>query len=151
MITDSQYQAAMAAARKKFKELQGVRSKICVAFFRYHKANPDVYKELIKLVKEARRAGYDKWGIKAAFEVARWERRLDVNTRDKFKLSNEYGAYYSRLIMMQEPEFFGYLITKNSEADHELGWNQYKMVLTQTAKKPVAAASVPPAYPSVAI
>jgi hypothetical protein len=42
---------------------------------------------------------------------------------------NEYAAYYSRLIMMQEPELYGFMRATSSPADYELGWAAFKLVL----------------------
>lgn len=87
-------------------------------FERFHDANPAVYKTLRWLAREwKRRTGGRKIGFPALYERARWELGLRTDG-DQFLLNNNHQAYYSRLLMAQEPDLVGMFETRRSpEAD----------------------------------
>lgn len=69
-------------------------------FEAFHDANPWVYDELVRMAREAHRAGRERIGIAMLFEVLRW--RWTLHTTDpssKFKLNNSYRSRYARRIM----------------------------------------------------
>src|SRR5829696_1211728 len=70
-------------------------------FFEFHAKNPAVYRELVKLARQAKEAGRHKVGIKMIYEVVRWTRFLETSDPD-WKLNNNYHSRYARLIMDQE-------------------------------------------------
>lgn len=77
-------------------------------FEEFHHKNPKVYEELVKLARQAKRAGRTKIGIKMLFEVVRWQRFLATDdAHSDFKLSNNYHSRYARLIMEREPDLEG--------------------------------------------
>lgn len=76
------------------------------AFLRFHRENPHVYTELVKLARRAHQAGNRRIGIKMLFEVLRWRHALRTGG-DDFKLNNNYHSYYSRLIMAREDDLRG--------------------------------------------
>jgi hypothetical protein len=80
-------------------------------FREFHRDNPDVYRELMQLVREALRRGRKKMGIKMLWEVARWNRFLRTND-EKYKLNNNYHSRYARLIMQKEPGLAGIFDTR---------------------------------------
>jgi hypothetical protein len=152
MITDAQYEAARAVAQKHFRERKDVRSKTCGEFLEYNKANPEVYETFVRLLRESKQRGYTAWSIQGVIEIARWEVALDVVKTDQFKFPNAYGAYYSRLIMIEERDLYGFMRVSASEADHELGWSRFKIEMDRAEKKsPQGVTDVAPAYPNVAI
>jgi hypothetical protein len=60
--------------------------------------NPQALKALIEVAKRAHQRGYDKWSVKAAFEVLRWE--SEVKTNDPvYKLNNNLTASAARWLM----------------------------------------------------
>ena len=75
-------------------------------FWDFHKANPHVYSELVKLCQQAKEAGRKRIGIKMLFEVLRWNRFLKTS-QEEFKLNNNYHSRYVRIILQQHPEFKG--------------------------------------------
>lgn len=72
-------------------------------FKKFHERNPEVYREIVKLARTAKRRGIEKLGIGMIFEVLRWRKLLDT-TADRFKLSNNFRSRYARLVMEQEPD-----------------------------------------------
>ena len=81
-------------------------NKIETQFIDFHAKNPHVYKELVALAYLAQSRGRNRFSINMLFEVVRWN-RLIATTDDRFKLNNNYRAYYARLIMQQEPTLNG--------------------------------------------
>ena len=80
-------------------------------FHEFHRDNPDVYRELMHLVREAMRRGRKKMGIKMLWEVVRWNRFLRTND-EQYKLNNNYHSRYARLIMQKEPGLAGIFDTR---------------------------------------
>lgn len=75
------------------------------AFREFHKKNPNVYYDLVKLARQAKARGHSKLSIELLFNVLRWEHM--INTDDpssEFKLNNNYKSFYSRMIMFNIPE-----------------------------------------------
>ena len=80
-------------------------------FREFHRDNPEVYNELMALVRQAIARGRKKIGIKMLWEVVRWNRFLRT-TDEKYKLNNNYHSRYARLIMDQEPGLDGIFNTR---------------------------------------
>ena len=91
------------------------RDKIANSFRKFHRENPSVYQELVKLARSLKENGRGHYGIKALFEVVRFHRAVRTND-PAFKLNNNYSALYSRLIMEQEPDLDGFFGTRIRKA-----------------------------------
>lgn len=78
------------------------------AFLEFHRANPWVYVELVRLTRELVAVGHHKVGIGMLFEVLRWEHhRRTADPGSEFKLNNNYRSRYARLIMDSERDLRG--------------------------------------------
>lgn len=74
-------------------------------FRQFHLENPDVYKELVRLAREALKMGHRKIGIGLLWEVMRWNLTIKIiDKRSDFLLNNNYRSRYARLIMEQEED-----------------------------------------------
>jgi len=78
------------------------------AFWQFHHDHPEVYAELRLLALRLRDRGHGHYGIKALFEVVRFERAMLMTDDDSFKLNNNYSALYARLLMKEEPRLKGF-------------------------------------------
>lgn len=78
------------------------------AFNQYDQENPQVFRSLLAFAFEARRAGINHLGMRLLFERARWDFKLRTDSRDGFKINNNYAPYYARKIIEQYPEFAGF-------------------------------------------
>jgi hypothetical protein len=87
------------------------RSKIERAFLDFHAEHPEVYDELVRLARELRARGYERFGIATIYEVARWRSMIRTGPGG-FKLNNNYRAYYARLIMRRESDLAGIFDTR---------------------------------------
>jgi hypothetical protein len=87
-------------------------------FQRFHAANPHVYAALVNLARAFRaKRGSRKLGIGMLYEVLRWNYYMTTDSEEEYKLSNDFRACYSRLIMEQEPDLAEIFNTKFSVAD----------------------------------
>ena len=89
------------------------------AFWEFHSENPHVYDKLEQLALQLRRSGINRWGMKALWEVCRYELMLRTSASAKsFRLNNNHTAYYARLLMDQNPELAGFFETREHRGDH---------------------------------
>lgn len=79
-------------------------------FNAYHQRNPRIYEKLRTLALRLKRVGASSYGMKALFEILRFNALLQSDT--KFKLSNSLTPYYARLLMKQEPQLAGFFHTR---------------------------------------
>ena len=86
-------------------------------FALFHAANPDVYNRLVAMTLRLKERGRERIGIAMLWEVIRWEHEIST-TGDKFKLCNNYRAFYARLIERRVPELDGIFTKRRSAADY---------------------------------
>jgi len=73
-------------------------------FKEFHAANPNVYKELLRLTLLAEKRGAKRIGIRMLWEVTRWNLTIDTDDpNSKFKLNDHYHSRYVRLIAQKNP------------------------------------------------
>jgi hypothetical protein len=85
------------------------------AFTAFHEANGWVYDALVTLARRWTATGRTRIGIKALFEVLRWEWSL-ATTGDTFRLNNSWTSRYARLIAAQEPDLADVFETRELRA-----------------------------------
>lgn len=89
-------------------------------FLAFHAQNPHIYEELERIALTLKRSGVHRWGIKALWEVLRYELVLRTSSSaHSFRLNNNYTAYYARLLMETCPELDGFFETRTHPADHD--------------------------------
>lgn len=81
-------------------------------FEEFHKNNPEVYEELVRLARQMKARGHKRIGIKMLWEVLRWERAMKTTDQTEWKLNNNYTSRYARLIMEKEPDLKGFFVTR---------------------------------------
>jgi len=85
--------------------------RIAREFEQFHAQHPWVYRRLKDLALAIRQTGRDHYGMKALFEVLRFEHALETNKTDGLKLNNNYTALYARKLGQEVPQlehFFHY-------------------------------------------
>ena len=86
-------------------------------FKEFHKANPHIFKLLVKYAREIKEAGVKKIGISLLIERVRWHGHVKSKSKDGYKISNNHRAFYSRKLMRKYPEFEGLFTTKSMRPD----------------------------------
>jgi hypothetical protein len=89
---------------------------IAERFELFHARNPQVYAALRSMALELCARGHQKYGIKALFEVLRFNAAMQTHG-DTFKLNNDFTALYARLLMDQEPELEAFFEIRQRTAD----------------------------------
>ncbi len=72
-------------------------------FYRFHLRNPQVYKELLRLARQAKRRGLKRIGIRMIWEVMRWNLSLSTDSDEEFRLNDHFTSRYVRLIILRNP------------------------------------------------
>ncbi|OUV92777.1 MAG: hypothetical protein CBD09_00040 [Puniceicoccaceae bacterium TMED149] len=80
-------------------------------WWRWHKANPQVYELFEKFSKEAIAKGHNNLSAWLIVNRIRWETMVETSGED-FKISNDFIAYYARLFMAYNPEHKGFFRIK---------------------------------------
>lgn len=76
-------------------------------FESFHLANPHVYDSVVRIARELKGHGFRCCGMKLIFERLRW--LYAIQTRgDSYQLNNDYTAFYSRVVMLAEPDLTGF-------------------------------------------
>jgi hypothetical protein len=73
------------------------------AFWIFHRDNPWVWRELVRLARSLKHRGWQHYGIGALWEVMRFHRAMET-TDPEFKYNNNHRALYAREIMDQCPD-----------------------------------------------
>ncbi len=90
-------------------------------FLVYHEDNPHVAKDLAGLALRLHRRGHSQYGMAGLMTVLRFRHALVTTGNEAgFKISNNFGPFYSRLLMAHIPDLEDFFATRTSLAD---GWN----------------------------
>lgn len=80
--------------------------------------HPEIYDFIVEYSRKAKTAGYGKWSVSRCVEVIRWNRSMNLDKdADGYKINDHVASFYSREIMMREPDLFGFYDTRVGEAD----------------------------------
>lgn len=85
-------------------------------FEEFHRDNPWVLDELVAKARELRELGVERYGIKALFEVLRWEHTKSVDRNTEWALNNVYTSRYARLIEAEYEDLRGFFSTRELKA-----------------------------------
>ena len=77
----------------------------------HRREHPEFYDLIVKLARDIKARGYDHYGIKALFEVARYHYQIERG-EGEWKINNNLTAYYAREIMAREPDLRGFFETR---------------------------------------
>ena len=84
-------------------------------FESFHAANPHVARRLAEMAVSLKRQGVKRYGMKALFEVLRYDAAMNTHG-EPFKLNNNYTPYYARLLMDKMPGLRGFFETRKRVA-----------------------------------
>lgn len=77
---------------------------IHIKWLLWHRDNPTFYPLFRSFALQLIGAGRTKIGAAAIFERVRWESMMQTDG-DAWKLNNTYRAYFSRLFMVEHPQY----------------------------------------------
>lgn len=76
-------------------------------FEQYHEKNPQVLVALTEIAMRMKEEGRQRLSISELFEILRYHKRMQVDSTDQFKFSNDYRSRYVRLMVKIFPELSG--------------------------------------------
>lgn len=93
------------------------------AFRRFHEENPHVYERLKRLAFKLKVRGVDRWGMKALYEILRYEEAVATNSPAAlYRLNNNFTALYARMLMEQEPDLEGFFELRQRDGSSTERW-----------------------------
>jgi hypothetical protein len=96
------------------KYFEMINPKVVTAFWNFHLDNPNVFELFVKFSRQLKSAGRKYYGAHSIIERIRWHVNVETNG-DLFKINNNHGACYSRLLMITFPdEFDGFFELRRS-------------------------------------
>jgi hypothetical protein len=91
-------------------------SKLERAFWAFHRANPQVYRELERRALALHRARPQlKFGVALLWEPMRYSALMET-TGDPFKCNNDWRSRYARLLVEKRPELKGWITMRELKA-----------------------------------
>jgi hypothetical protein len=94
------------------------RSKIEEAFWDFHRAHPEVYRELVRISRRLLAQGWTHFSINTVFEVARYKSMVGDDKGKSPRLNNNHRAYFARLIAREEPDLRDVFRTRKLATSH---------------------------------
>ena len=91
-------------------------SKRLDAFLEFDAKNPVVYELFDKHARKLLQAGAKKIGANMIIEIIRYFEIVET-TDAKYKINNNYGAYYARQWMARNPQHKGFFRTRVCDGD----------------------------------
>jgi hypothetical protein len=75
-------------------------------FKEYDKQNPHIWEAFKEFSLNAKQKGFSNYGSSGIFEIIRWN--TNIQSRDLYKINNNYKPHYARKMMLEFPEFEGF-------------------------------------------
>ncbi len=79
----------------------------------FHHDNPKVFGLFMRFSRQAKAAGFEKFGGRIIGERIRWHTRIETQSSDGYKISNNHWPYYCRLTMLLYPDEFDGFFSRN--------------------------------------
>ena len=92
--------------QKKILLRDGADPALVDRFFKYHRGSPKVWDLFKDYAEEAYRSGRNNFSAWAIINRVRWDH--EIEKREEFKISNDYIALYSRMLVAGRPKFRGF-------------------------------------------
>lgn len=79
----------------------------------FHSTNPYVYDSLEGEAERQMSEGWRKSSVWLVLNIIRWGPGSTVDSESSFKISNDYFAFYSRLLISRHPKFVNWIEIKS--------------------------------------
>ena len=102
----------------------------------YHEQNPIVWNLFQQFTFELIERGFKNYGAKGVMERVRWDTdQPTVDGKSRFKINNNYTAFYARKFMIHYPQYKGFFrirkqisVDKHATGQRELTPEDYKYI-----------------------
>lgn len=99
-----------------YDELKGIERD----FWRFDRANPQIYRKLVSLARQVKGAGHNRYSIDALFHRLRWHHDVELRSqKGKFKLNDHFTSHYARLIMSREADLIDFFEVRENRGKSE--------------------------------
>lgn len=88
-------------------------------FEKHHRINPHMLLKIFEIVDGLVRRGWTRCGISLIFERLRWLHAMETKN-DKYKLNNNYRAFYARLVMHLAPSLGDFFDLRGQVIEYEV-------------------------------
>jgi len=104
----------------------GDKGRIQSRFEKFHRANPHVYTAIETLALGMKSRQWPKASISLIYERLRWIHAIRTKG-GKYRLSNDYRAYYARLVMARNPKLRGFFGLRTQDNEYIIDWQALGM------------------------
>ena len=91
---------------------EGVDDAALKEFVEYDRANKEIWPLFFKFALEAKKGGRKRYSAKGIMERIRWECEIGGANSGKFKVNNNFTAFYVRALCGMYPQFKGFFETR---------------------------------------
>jgi hypothetical protein len=117
-IASGQPTQPITAGDGQYELVYDEQATLTARFEKFHRDTPNFYAELVKLARRFRAKTGRTCGIQRLIEIVRFDIEMTSKSDEEFKINNDFAAFYSRLIMCQEPDLDGFFqLRRADEAD----------------------------------
>jgi len=92
--------------------VMGIDTVAIQKFQMFHKANPHVFAYLEQVADEQYHGGWRKSSVWLILNLKRWGPGSTVDTESQYKISNDYFAYYARLLISRNTKYANWVELK---------------------------------------
>jgi hypothetical protein len=85
-------------------------------FESFHERHPEVYAEIVRLSRQVKSKGYDRYSIDAIIQRVRWHFQFERDAGSDFRLNDHFSSRYARLVMEYEPDLDGFFEVRRLKA-----------------------------------
>jgi hypothetical protein len=87
-------------------------------FWEWIERNWHVYDAAVRVARQGKRIGYDRWSVQGVLEILRWQTKIRENSQGPLKINHNARSGLARLIMAREPDLDGFFETRSHGARH---------------------------------
>ena len=73
----------------------------------YDHRHPEGWELFVHFARQARQAGRDRYSARAIVHRIRWERSIERQDGDAFRINDHFAGHYARKLMHEDPDRFG--------------------------------------------
>ena len=85
-------------------------------FESFHERHPEVYQEIVRMARQLKDAGHQRYSMDALLHVIRWHRHVRRDPGSEFKINDHMSSRYSRLVQTMESDLDGFFETRGLKA-----------------------------------
>ena len=77
-------------------------------FWEWIEHNGHIYDAAVRVARQGKRIGYDRWSVQGVMEILRWQTKIRENASGPLKINHNARSGLARLIMAREEDLAGF-------------------------------------------